>query len=99
MKVLIQGGKVHEIFGETAPELHSGLKVVDAPDYVKEGWAYAGGEFIAPSEPPELTYAQKREAEYPPIGDQLDSLFHAGAFPADMAAKIQAVKDKYPKPS
>ncbi len=42
-------------------------------------------------------YARKRVTEYPPIGDQLDALFKAGAFPADMAAKIQAVKDKYPK--
>lgn len=39
----------------------------------------------------------ERKSEYPPIGDQLDALFHAGVFPADMAAKIQAVKDKYPK--
>lgn len=42
-------------------------------------------------------YQRKRAPEYPPIGDQLDALFKAGAFPADMAAKIQAVKDKYPK--
>ena len=41
-------------------------------------------------------YKSKRAPEYPPIGDQLDALFKAGAFPADMAAKIQAVKDKYP---
>lgn len=39
----------------------------------------------------------KRAIEYPPITDQLDALFHAGVFPSDMAAKIQAVKDKYPK--
>ena len=42
-------------------------------------------------------YITKRAPEYPPIGDQLDALFKAGAFPADMAAKIQAVKDKFPK--
>jgi hypothetical protein len=41
-------------------------------------------------------YARNRQAEYPPIGDQLDALFHAGVFPADMAAKLQAVKDTYP---
>ena len=41
-------------------------------------------------------YARNREPEYPPIGDQLDALFHAGVFPADMAAQLQAVKDKYP---
>jgi len=42
-------------------------------------------------------YIEQRVMEYPSIGDQLDALFHAGAFPDDMAAKIQAVKDKYPK--
>lgn len=42
-------------------------------------------------------YQRSRAAEYPSIGDQLDALFKAGAFPADMAAIIQAVKDKYPK--
>lgn len=42
-------------------------------------------------------YQRQRAAEYPSIGDQLDALFKAGVFPADMAAAIQAVKDKYPK--
>jgi len=44
-------------------------------------------------------YKDQRVSEYPPIGDQLDALFHAGVFPDDMAAKIQAVKNKYPKGS
>jgi hypothetical protein len=43
------------------------------------------------------SYARNRKPEYPPIGDQLDALFHAGVFPSDMAATLQAVKDKYPK--
>lgn len=42
-------------------------------------------------------YKASRAVEYPAIGDQLDALFHAGVFPAEMAAAIQAVKDKYPK--
>jgi hypothetical protein len=42
-------------------------------------------------------YKYSRTTEYPSIGDQLDALFHAGVFPAGMAAVIQAVKDKYPK--
>ena len=42
-------------------------------------------------------YKRNRRPEYPDIGDQLDDLFKAGAFSDDMAAKIQAVKDKYPK--
>jgi hypothetical protein len=44
-------------------------------------------------------YKYSRAPEYPPIGDQLDALFHAGVFPAEMAAAIQAVKDKHPKGS
>ena len=42
-------------------------------------------------------YKRKRYKEYPSIGDQLDALFKAGVFPEEMAAQIQAVKDKYPK--
>ena len=42
-------------------------------------------------------YQRQRAPEYPPVGDQLDALFHAGVFPSEMAAKLQAVKDKYPK--
>ncbi len=43
-------------------------------------------------------YRQDRANAYPSIGDQLDALFHAGVFPEDMANKIQAVKDAFPKP-
>jgi hypothetical protein len=42
-------------------------------------------------------YKIKRASEYPSIGDQLDSLFHAGVFPPEMAQKIQETKNKYPK--
>jgi len=42
-------------------------------------------------------YKDQRATAYPLIGDQLDALFKAGVFPAEMAAAIQAVKDKYPK--
>jgi len=45
-----------------------------------------------------ITYKTQRREEYPKVGDQLDALFHAGVFPADMATQIQAIKDKYPKP-
>lgn len=46
-----------------------------------------------------VMYRQRRTEQYPSIGDQLDALFHAGVFPDDMAAQIQAVKDANPKPS
>ena len=43
-------------------------------------------------------YQRDRQPQYPPIGDQLDALYHAGVFPDDMAAKLKAVKDANPKP-
>ena len=43
-------------------------------------------------------YRFQRSPEYPSIGDQLDALWKGGAAAEEMAAKIQAVKDKYPKP-
>ena len=41
------------------------------------------------------TYTEARAAEYPPIVDQLDKIYHEGidAWKAD----IKAIKDKYPK--
>lgn len=42
-------------------------------------------------------YKFSRASAYPAIGDQLDALYHAGVFPDDMAAQIQAVKERYPK--
>jgi hypothetical protein len=42
-------------------------------------------------------YIVKRQAEYPPIGDQLDALWKGGEAAADMLVKVQAVKAKYPK--
>jgi len=45
-----------------------------------------------------LAYRLLREQKYPPIGDQLDALYHAGVFPEEMTAQIKAVKDLYPKP-
>ncbi|SVE02983.1 uncharacterized protein METZ01_LOCUS455837, partial [marine metagenome] len=45
----------------------------------------------------EPEYVSNRAAEYPDIGDQLDALYHADVFPADMKAILKAVKDKYPK--
>ena len=43
-------------------------------------------------------YARTRQPLYPDIGDQLDDLYHKGAFSTEMAAKIKKVKDDNPKP-
>jgi hypothetical protein len=42
-------------------------------------------------------YKAKRAAEYPSIGDQLDALWKGGDAAAEMLARVQAVKEKYPK--
>jgi len=40
-------------------------------------------------------YIEKRQAEYPSIPDQLDTLYHSGL--DAWKAQIKTVKDKYPK--
>ena len=48
--------------------------------------------------PAELTYAQKRAAEYPPYTDYLDGVVKADQAQIDKyIADCQAVKAKYPK--
>jgi len=42
-------------------------------------------------------YKYQRAFEYPAIGDQLDALWKGGDAAAEMLAKVQAVKSKYPK--
>ena len=42
-------------------------------------------------------YARTRRPLYPAIGDQLDDLYHAGVFSAEMTAKLKKVKDDNPK--
>ena len=41
-------------------------------------------------------YQRDREAEYPPVVDQLDDIYHNGV--DGWKATIKATKDKYPKP-
>lgn len=55
-------------------------------------------EYVAPPVV-ELTYAQKRAAEYPPITDYLDGVVKGDQAQIDKyIADCQAVKVKYPKP-
>jgi hypothetical protein len=44
-----------------------------------------------------MTYADKRQQTYPPIGDQLDALWKGGQSQADMKLIIDGVKATYPK--
>jgi hypothetical protein len=57
----------------------------------------AEAEALRPK-PPELTYAQKRAAEYPPITDYLDGIVKGDQAQIDKyIADCLAVKAKYPK--
>ena len=67
----------------------------DYAEYLE--WLEEGNTAEAADVPPDPTYQENRVKEYPPIGDQLDALYHAGVFPTAMTASIKAVKDKYPK--
>ena len=77
--------------GITAPKGFTEYDIDNLPSEVVTGIAKIESEAAA------IAYQGSRRSEYPAIGDQLDALFHAGVFPAEMAAEIQAVKDKYPK--
>jgi hypothetical protein len=57
----------------------------------------AQAEALRPK-PVELTYAQKRAAEYPPMTDYLDGVVKGDQVQiAKYVADCQAVKTKYPK--
>ena len=97
MKALILNNKVVDV-AETEFEVHESMQWMDCPVECEVGrWEVVDEVLQEIVEVDTRTYVDKRRAEYPLIGDQLDALFHAGVFPADMATQIQAVKDKYPK--
>ena len=62
--------------------------------------AYTGNWYLqgyAPAEP-EKSYAEKRQAEYPSIGDQLDMIYWDKVNNTNLwQEKISEIKTKYPK--
>lgn len=97
MKAVVQNGKVINI-GEWDYQVDgNGVPQNPIPDDAIEGEyeiiQNASGQLVLHGD-----YRALRAAEYPSIGDQLDSLFKAGAFPEEMSALIAEVKNKYPKP-
>jgi hypothetical protein len=97
MKALIFNNKVVQLEESEFPVAPE-LTWMDAPDGCEVKWTLEDGVLVAPPDPPEKTWDQKRQEEYPDIGDQLDDLYHKGAFSDEMAVKIKAVKDAHPKP-
>ena len=58
-------------------------------------WVEAGNTATAADAIPDPTYQENRVKEYPPIGDQLDDIYHNGL--TKWKATIKVIKDKYPK--
>ena len=77
---------------------YSGIEILDDTELPSEE-AVLAEYAVVEQQHTDTEYQRLREPAYPSIGDQLDALFKAGVFPDDMAAKIQSVKDQYPKPS
>jgi len=57
---------------------------------IKDAAAQAEADRVA-----NMTYADKRQEEYPSIRDQLDDIYHNGV--DGWKSTIKAIKDKYPK--
>ena len=84
-------------------DLNNGLHWLDSVEH--ESYLPAGCVQITDAEadalrpkPPELTYAQKRAAEYPPMADYLDGIVKGNQAQIDAyIAACLAVKAKYPK--
>ena len=99
---IINSGIVENIIEwDGSSEFNVDGELIQADADAKIGGLWDGNvfSFVEPEpEPDTRTYSEKRQLEYPPIGDQLDALFHAGVFPEEMEAQLQAVKDAHPKP-
>ena len=96
MKALILNNMVVDV-SETEFPVSSEMSWMDCPNDCVMGWSEKDGVLSAPPTTPEEPYTLKRRKSYPPIGDQLDDLYHAGAFSTDMTAKLKKVKDDNPK--
>jgi len=104
-KALIQGTRICE-FGEEFP-VHKDLQWVDVPDDTTDRDTYVDGAVVKEPDPTPLTWEEARRDAYPPLGDQLDMLWHAidtGNWTAakvkttDFYAELKAVKADNPKP-
>ena len=81
-------------------EFHANSGTLHKGEAPKGLFRYVGGKFEPIVVP--VTYVEQRAAEYPPIKDQLDALWHAmdqGTLPKaePFYSSIKTVKETYPK--
>ena len=98
MKALIFEDKVVDVVETTFP-LPEAMSWMDAPEGCVAGeWLLVDGVIVAPPEPPEPTYVEKRQGEYPAIGDQMDmqywDLVNGTTTWKDAVAKVKADNPK-----
>ena len=84
--------KKHEAIYATYPSV---ANIRDSEAFDASGNSVQYDEAVVQAYIDANAYKAKRAAEYPPITDQLDLLYHGGMDAWKTA--IQAVKDKYPK--
>ena len=96
MKALILNNMVVDV-SETEFPVSSEMSWMDCPNDCEISWILKDGVLSAQPDPPAKTYDRLRQQQYPYIGDQLDDLYHAGAFSASMTATLKKVKDDNPK--
>ena len=97
MKALIFDNKVIQLEESEFP-VSPEHTWMDAPDGCRNGWILVDEVLVAPPDPPEKTWDQKRQEEYPNIGDQLDMIMkdnRDGTTTHQTAC--EAIKTKYPK--
>ena len=71
-----------------------GMREMEVEQAYNGAWYVAG---FAPAEP-EKSYAEKRVAEYPSVGDQLDMIYWDKVNNSNLwQEKISEIKNKYPK--
>ena len=84
---------------ETIIRISDGASIPNDPDNTDYAeyleWVADGNTATAADAIPEPTYQENRVKEYPPIGDQLDDIYHNGL--TKWKATIKVIKDKYPK--
>ena len=94
----IENGVVADLWEVPSLNCFEEITLIQAAEFVEIGASYDGNLFVNPPAIADTrTYAQKRAAAYPPIGDQLDALWKGGAAAEEMLTQIQAVKARYPK--
>lgn len=90
----------HQVEQYAAGYKAQGYGVVETGELVAPGSSKIVGGAVLVNEAfvPTPDYIKARRAEYPPIADQIDTLWKGGAEMEQMRQRIMAVKAKHPKP-